>query len=289
MDYMDHMNRCVRLYPQRHRLAASPARKFVALTGHLFTEYRRKYFMMRLEQAGRTHVGLVREKNEDAMLLAPDVGLFVVCDGMGGHVGGQVASNLAVRTIDQVVRSQTLGPPEDRDVLVTAIKSANLAIFNQARQDPSLHNMGTTVVGIRQQGDHLHVCHVGDSRIYRMVYTSAELQQVTRDHSLVNLHEDNPELARRYGPPNDNVIVRAVGLHEVVEVDHQLVPMQPGDVYLLCCDGLTDMVDDWILREVMVEAATAPTLDESCDALIRAALSFGGVDNTTAILLRIAP
>ncbi len=244
--------------------------------------------MMRLEQAGRTHVGLVREKNEDAMLLAPDIGLFVVCDGMGGHVGGQVASNLAVRTIDQVIRSQQRPAAEDREILVTAIKNANRAIFSQAKQDPNLHNMGTTVVGIRQHGDTLQVCHVGDSRIYRLVYTSGELIQVTRDHSLVNLYEDNPELARRYGPPNDNVIVRAVGLHEAVEVEHQVVNMQLGDVYLLCCDGLTDMVDDWILREVMSEAATAPTLDESCDALIRAALSFGGVDNTTAILLRVA-
>jgi protein phosphatase len=244
--------------------------------------------MMRLEQAGRTHVGLVREKNEDAMLVAPDIGLYVVCDGMGGHVGGQVASNLAVRTIDQVIRSQQRPPPEDREILVTAIKSANRAIFSQARQDPTLHNMGTTVVGIRQQGDSLQVCHVGDSRIYRLVYSSGELIQVTRDHSLVNLYEDNPDLARRYGPPSDNVIVRAVGLHDAVEVEHQVVNMQIGDVYLLCCDGLTDMVDDWILREVMSEAATAPTLDESCDALIRAALSFGGVDNTTAILLRVA-
>ena len=151
------------------------------------------------------------------MLLAPDIGLYVVCDGMGGHVGGQVASNLAVKTIDQVIRGGQRPRPGPR-ILVTAIKSANRAIFTQARQDPTLHNMGTTVVGIRQNGDTLQVCHVGDSRIYRLVYSSGELIQVTRDHSLVNLYEDNPELARRYGPPNDNVIVRAVGLHEAVEV-----------------------------------------------------------------------
>lgn len=246
--------------------------------------------MMRLEQASRTHVGLVREKNEDSMLVAPDIGIYVVCDGMGGHVGGQVASQLAVSTIDQVVRTgHPPQPPEDRDPLVTAIRCANYSIFTRARQDPSLHNMGTTVVGVRQQGDVLHICHVGDSRMYRLVYASGELLQVTRDHSLVNLYEDNPELAKRYGPPNDNVIVRAVGLNENVEVEYQAMNLQLGDVFLLCCDGLTDMVDDWILQQVMSDAATAHNLDEQCDALIRAALSFGGVDNTTAILLRVVP
>ncbi len=245
--------------------------------------------MMRLEQAGRTHVGLVREKNEDSMLLSPDLGLWVVCDGMGGHVGGQVASQLAVKTIDYVIRSGRIPSAAEGEVLVTAIKSANLAIFNQARSDPSLHNMGTTVVGVRQEGNVLHMCHVGDSRIYRLSYHSGDLIQVTRDHSLVNLYEDNPELARRYGPPNDNVIVRAVGLHDAVEVEYRRETLQPGDIYLLCCDGLTDMVDDWILREVMSDAANATNLDEAADSLIRAALSNGGVDNTTAILLRVIP
>lgn len=223
------------------------------------------------------------------MLLCPDLALWVVCDGMGGHVGGQVASQLAVKTIEQVVRRGEQPSPEDTEVLATAIRHANLAIYNQARSDPNLHNMGTTVVGVRQDGNVLHLCHVGDSRIYRLSYHSGDLVQVTRDHSLVNLYEDNPELARRYGPPNDNVIVRAVGLHETVEVEHQKESMSPGDIYLLCCDGLTDMVDDWILKEVMSDAANATNLEEATDSLIRAALSNGGVDNTTAILLRVLP
>jgi len=223
------------------------------------------------------------------MLMAPDLGLWAVCDGMGGHVGGQVASQLAVRTIEQTLRSGQAPGGDDLDILVTAIKNANFAIFNQARSDPSLHNMGTTVVGIRQEGAIVHLCHVGDSRIYRLSGASGDLVQVTRDHSLVNLYEDNPELARRYGPPNDNVIVRAVGLHEAVEVEHQKESMQVGDVYLLCCDGLTDMVDDWILREVMHDATMSGNLEEACDSLVRAALSSGGVDNTTAILLRVLP
>ncbi|MCS6913098.1 MAG: protein phosphatase 2C domain-containing protein [Myxococcales bacterium] len=242
--------------------------------------------MLRLEHVGRTHVGLVREKNEDALLLAPDLGLFSVCDGMGGHVGGQVASQLAVKTIEEVVRSG-VHDPEDADVLATAIRRANAAIYAQARSDPSLHNMGTTVVAVRQQGNLLHVCHVGDSRIYRLSASSGELVQITRDHSLVNLYQDNPELAVHFGPPNENVIVRAVGLREDIEVDHQVQELHPGDMFLLCCDGLTDMVDDWILREVMVDAISSD-LEEACDALIRAALNYGGVDNITAILLRVS-
>lgn len=243
--------------------------------------------MMRLDAVGRTHVGLVREKNEDSMLLSPDLCLYSVCDGMGGHVGGQVASQLAVKTIDEVVRAAGAPAPNQPECLISAIRAANLAIYNQARNDISLHNMGTTVVAVRQQGDSLHVCHVGDSRIYRLSYEKGDLVQVTRDHSLINLYEDNPELAVHFGPPNDNVIVRAVGLREDVEVDHQVLPLLAGDIYLLCCDGLTDMVDDWILREVMVDASMSGNLDEACDSLVRAALANGGVDNTTAILLRV--
>src|SRR5581483_7761486 len=187
---------------------------------------------LRIESAGKTDVGLVREKNEDSMLIEPSLGLFVVCDGMGGHVGGQVASQLAVATINEVVRSNNPKPaPDEPDQLVTAIRCANAAVFNKAKAEPALHNMGTTVVAIRQEADLLHLCHVGDSRIYRL--RQGSLDQVTRDHSLINLYEENPELAARFGPPNSNVIVRAVGLRPEVEVDHRVIAMEPGDLYLL--------------------------------------------------------
>jgi protein phosphatase len=239
---------------------------------------------LRIESAGKTDVGLVREKNEDSMLIDPTVGLYVVCDGMGGHVGGQVASQLAVATISEMIRSSGAAAEGDPDRMVTAIKSANNAVFTKAKADPSLHNMGTTVVAIRQEEDLLHLCHVGDSRIYRLRQDT--LEQVTRDHSLINLYEDNPELAARFGPPNSNVIVRAIGLRPEVEVDHRVIAMETGDMYLLCCDGLTDMVDDWMLKEMMADAVDG-SIDEACEALVRAALSNGGVDNTTVILLRI--
>src|SRR5947209_11170765 len=212
---------------------------------------------LRIESAGKTDVGLVREKNEDSMLIDPTVGLYVVCDGMGGHVGGQVASQLAVATISEVIRSANAAAPSaeggDADKLVTSIKAANQAVFAKAKADPSLHNMGTTVVAIREDGDLIHLCHVGDSRIYRL--RQDKLEQVTRDHSLINLYEDNPELAARFGPPNSNVIVRAVGLRDQVEVDHRVIAMEPADMYLLCCYGLTDMVDDWSLKDMLADAS----------------------------------
>ncbi|MEO9196925.1 MAG: protein phosphatase 2C domain-containing protein, partial [Polyangia bacterium] len=190
-----------------------------------------------LESAGKTDVGLVREKNEDSMLLEPAYGLYVVCDGMGGHVGGQVASQLSAATISECVRTKNPAPGADEpDQLVTAIRAANAAVFGKARAEPALHNMGTTVVALRGEGNFVHVCHVGDSRIYRL--RQGNFEQITRDHSLVNLYEENPELAVRFGPPNSNVIVRAVGLRDVVEVDHRKISVEAGDIFLLCCDGL---------------------------------------------------
>ena len=239
----------------------------------------------RVESAGRTDVGLVREKNEDSFLVEPDLGVFVVCDGMGGHVGGQVASQTAVATILETVK-QGVESATDPDRLATAILAANRAVFKRAKGDPALHNMGTTVVAIREDNDLVHLCHVGDSRIYRL--RQGKFEQVTRDHSLVNLYAENPALAAKFGPANENVIVRAIGLREEVEVDHRAIAMEEGDMYLLCSDGLTDMVDDWILKELLEDTALGgTTIDECADAMIRAALSNGGVDNVTALVMKI--
>ncbi len=238
----------------------------------------------RLESAGRSDVGLVREKNEDSFVVDPDLGIYVVCDGMGGHVGGQVASQTSVAKIAEVIR-QGIEPEEgEADRMVRAIRAANKAVYDRAKSDPNLHNMGTTVVALREDGDLLHICHVGDSRIYRV--RQGQIEQVTVDHSLVNLYATNPELAAKFGPANENVIVRAVGLREEVEVDHKPAAMEDGDIYLLCSDGLTDMVDDWILKELL-EDGLQGSIDEVADALIRAALGSGGVDNVTAVVVRI--
>jgi protein phosphatase len=201
---------------------------------------------------------------------------------MGGHVGGQVASQLAVATIAEVIRAGHGPMNGDPDSLVTAIKSANGAVFSKAKADPSLHNMGTTVVAIRADGDLLHVCHVGDSRIYRL--RQGTFEQVTRDHSLINLYADHPEMAGKLGPAHSNIIVRAVGLHEYVEVDHKIVEVEDGDVYLLCSDGLVDMAEDWMVREMLT---SGESLEDTAATLVRAANTHGGADNISVIVVRV--
>jgi protein phosphatase len=238
----------------------------------------------RVDSAARSDVGSVRERNEDAYVIDEELGVYAVCDGMGGHVGGQVASRTAVEALVEALRGGDF-TGEDPDRLATAIRRANRAVYRRAKSDPALHNMGTTIVAIRRDGDLLHLCHVGDSRIYRL--REDRLEQVTRDHSLVNLYADNPALASRFGPAHDNVIVRAVGLHDSVDVDHRVIAMEHDDLYLLCSDGLTDMVDDWIIRELLADAREAPVA-ECAEALIRAALSNGGIDNVTGLVLRVA-
>ena len=240
----------------------------------------------RIESAGRSDVGLVRDKNEDSFVVDPDLGIYVVCDGMGGHVGGQVASQTAVAKITEVIREREQISIDlvDPDPLAAAIRLANWAVYTKARQDKTLHNMGTTVVGVREDGDILHLCHVGDSRIYRL--REGRFEQLTMDHSLANLVAMAPELASQFPQASEHVIVRAVGLRDNVEVDHRAVALDEEDMYLLCSDGLTDMVDDWILKELL-EDGRRYGVDECADAMIRAALGNGGVDNVTAIVLRV--
>jgi PPM family protein phosphatase len=235
----------------------------------------------RLEHAGITDVGVQRTQNEDSILLVPEVGVFAICDGMGGHASGAVASQLAVATISEVMRTGNPPPAEGEEPLVTAILAANQTVFHQALADPNCHGMGTTVVAIRLDIDAVHVCHVGDSRIYLL--RGGELNQITRDHSLINLYADNPELVGKLGPAHSNVIVRAVGLHDQVEVEHRRVPLEAGDTFLLCSDGLVDMVDDWMVREMMT---SGDDLQTTAANLVRAANANGGSDNVSVILAR---
>ncbi len=237
----------------------------------------------RLVHAGATDVGVQRNHNEDSILLEPDFAAFVICDGMGGHASGAVASSVSVQTISESLRNGTAkaAAANGQEPLVAAILAANARVFQQSRTDPKCHGMGTTVVGIRLEGPSMHVCHIGDSRIYLL--RRGDLTQMTRDHSLVNLYADHPELVGKLGPAHDNIIVRAVGLHENVEVEHNVMAIESGDIYMLCSDGLIDMVDDWMIREMMT---TDEDLDTMTKTLIRAANNHGGSDNVSVILVR---
>lgn len=255
---------------------------------------------VRFESAAHTDVGRERQVNEDAYRLLPEENLWVLADGMGGHVGGKVASRMAVDAIaDFMVRWRREPDFEwpfeimesrgfDENSLVNAVRVANVRVYNRAQVDETCANMGTTVVAITYSPEAgLVIAHVGDSRCYRLRGDS--LVQLTDDHSLVNhlmrhFHLSEAEARARAG---SNVIVRAVGLEDDVEPDLNVDQPLPGDVYLACSDGLTDLVEDWIIQQIL--AGHADDLGEAARALVRAANMAGGTDNITVMLLKCLP
>lgn len=232
-----------------------------------------------LRAVGRTDVGAQRTQNEDAMYYDDFLGVYVVCDGMGGHASGQVASDIAIRTIVHSLKTGDPLPAPGQDALVAAMKAANAAVFQRSLSDPTCHGMGTTAVGLRFEENLVHICHCGDSRAYLL--RQGVLQQITRDHSLRNLYQDRPDLVGTLGPATSNVIIRAVGLDASVEIEHNAMPPEHNDIFMLCCDGLSDLVDDWMLREIMT---SGDALEVVAENLIRAANNNGGTDNITVVL-----
>jgi serine/threonine protein phosphatase PrpC len=253
---------------------------------------------MELEVFGITDVGLEREHNEDAYLLMPEADLCLVADGMGGHRAGDVASGLAVATIAEFFRASESGDSTwpyrfdptitfEENRLLTAIQLANAAILRQARNQSQQQGMGTTIVSLiaSRTKNRLYVCHVGDSRCYRIRNDSIE--QLTIDHSLYNEYAQSmPELGEeRLAALPRNVITRALGMQEEVKVDLKQLEAQVDDIYLLCSDGLSTMVPDAkilsTLREQGYERET------SLKALVTAALEAGGEDNVTVVMVRV--
>jgi serine/threonine protein phosphatase PrpC len=230
---------------------------------------------------GLTDVGRQRSHNEDTLYVDNDIGLYVVCDGMGGHVAGSTASMLAVRTIVEFVDSLNPADTQKEAVLPAAIKQANEAVFKKSMDDAACRGMGTTVVALLEEVDGIHLCHAGDSRIYLL--RGGNLQRVTRDHSLENLYRDQPELVGQLGPATSNVIVRAVGLEPSVEVEHTVMQVRPGDTFLLCSDGLSDTLSDSTIKSIML---SPHPLDAMVRALVKAANDAGGNDNISVILVR---
>jgi len=234
-----------------------------------------------LRAVGRTDVGVQRTQNEDAMYFDDFLGCYVVCDGMGGHASGQVASDLAIRTIVHSLKTGDPPPAPGQDPMVAAMRAANAAVFQRAQVDQACHGMGTTAVGLRVEEGIFHVCHCGDSRAYLLRH--GQFHQLTRDHSLRNLYQDRPDLVGQLGPATSNVIIRAVGLDAAVEIEHNTIAIEHGDLYLLCCDGLSDLVDDWMIREIVT---SGESLEAMADNLIRAANNNGGTDNITVVLVQ---
>jgi serine/threonine protein phosphatase PrpC len=249
---------------------------------------------MRIRYAAKTDPGLKRNHNEDYFSLIEEEQLFLVADGMGGHACGEVASKMAADVVREFfVRSKDddatwpfkmdgqLSYLENR--LVVSIKVANQKIFEAAGRDSRLKGMGTTVVLGQIAGDKFYIAHVGDSRCYRV--RGADVQQLTRDHSLLEDYKDaRPDMSdeeqRKF--PHKNVITRALGMRENVQVDCMGEAIADGDIFLICSDGLSGMIDNRKIGELVNKSSD---LEQTVTSLIDAANGAGGADNITVLAL----
>ena len=241
---------------------------------------------------GLTDRGIVRKQNQDTFscqeLRIMDGAMLVVCDGMGGARGGNIASRL---TCDTFCGSFLAGidPFDDMQALAghmkQALEMANEAVFARSGEDPECSGMGTTLVAAAVTSQGAAVLNVGDSRAYHISRTGG-IRQITRDHSvvadMVERGEIRPEEARTN--PNRNLITRAVGTAETVPGDFFFVPMREDDMLLLCSDGLTNLLEDDELAAIILQQSD---LQAGCEGLIRAALLKGAPDNVTAVLLKM--
>ncbi|HUB99396.1 MAG TPA: Stp1/IreP family PP2C-type Ser/Thr phosphatase [Solirubrobacterales bacterium] len=231
------------------------------------------------EQAVRTDTGRQRNANEDSVFTRSP--LFVVADGMGGAQAGEVASKAAVESFE---RELPQAPPER--VLEETIESANRTIHELARKDPSLAGMGTTTTAaiVDLEAEEVAIGHVGDSRAYR--FRSGKLEQLTRDHSLVEEMRRKGQLtdAQAEDHPQRSIITRALGPEPAVKVDVQTVPAQPGDVFLICSDGLTTMLDDDHIARLLGRSSS---IEAAVRALVDEANRAGGRDNITVVAFRL--
>jgi protein phosphatase len=249
-----------------------------------------------IEMATATHAGMVRAHNEDSIGTDSSIGLAVLADGMGGYNAGEVASGIAVALVTKETRdtvAQILPFEKDRtsgqlmavSILRNVIGRANTSIFQAAGSQPQYAGMGTTLVVALLCDNQISVGHVGDSRLYRL--RGAELTQLTRDHSLLQEQIDSgmitKEMARR--SQNKNLVTRAVGIEPEVEADINTFEAKEGDMYLLCSDGLNDMVEDEDI--LLTLSSLQANLPLAASQLVQMANDNGGRDNISVILIRV--
>ena len=249
----------------------------------------------KIEMAAVTDVGRKRSHNEDTVASDPELGIAILCDGMGGYKAGEVASQLAVQMIMDELRTglreartgntdEASGFSPESMLLKESIERANEAIFRTAQSQPQCQGMGTTLVSAAFYDDRMAVAHVGDSRLYRI--RGGQLEQLTSDHSLLQELVDKgfytPEEAKQ--SLNKNLVTRAVGIELKVIPDVQEELVLPGDIYLLCSDGLSDLVADDEIHLTLDKYSA--NLDEAAKALVQLANDHGGKDNISVILVR---
>ena len=252
--------------------------------------------MIRVKACGLSDVGRARTHNEDCFGIDPEHQMFVVADGMGGHNHGEVASRIAVKAIQEFIEQtadhDTTWPfvydarlQRHSNRLKTAIRMAHDKVLRAIRHDGSLIGMGTTVVGFLMKGRIAAIAHVGDSRAYRL--RAGKLDLLTQDHTWVNEQVVagylSAEQARAH--PLKNVVTRALGGESEVLVDVREVEVEPGDLFILCSDGLTTMLND---HEILERLAGATPLEERAHDLVREANTKGGLDNITVLLAEVS-
>jgi len=250
---------------------------------------------MHLEADARTDPGPVRENNEDMFSVNEDVGLFIVADGMGGHASGEVASRIAVDSVVDVLLGE-LDPDETRldrahadddeavrERLRYAMNQASLHIRKEAIANPVHSGMGTTLVVLLIEDEIAHLGHVGDSRIY--LCRDGSIQRLTRDHTVVQQEIDagrlTPELARIV--PHKNILTQSIGYHGPVEPDTLTRPVVPGDIFILCTDGLSDVLEDQEIGRLARETS----FDDLAEVLVQNALEAGTEDNVTVVVVAV--
>ena len=238
---------------------------------------------MLLRSAASTHVGMRRQSNEDRYAIVPDLGLYLVADGMGGHKAGQVASHLAAEGSIRAIEALQGASVSLAERLRHAVACANREIFTAAQAKPELSGMGTTFVGMLFGGDRLALAHVGDSRAYLL--RQGRLRGLTDDHSIVGellrRHEISAADAAQH--PHRHVLTRALGIRPRTEPDLAEMTPQEGDVFIMCSDGLTGFVDD---KEIAEHLMSEPDLEAAAAALVDTANRAGGQDNITVLLVR---
>jgi serine/threonine protein phosphatase PrpC len=224
--------------------------------------------------ASRTHVGLVRAINEDRVLAQPQIGLWAIADGMGGHSLGDRAATAVVSALSAI------GPQfPSEDVIGSAIQSANATIFKTGQSARVV--CGSTVAGLAISGGAAFVFWIGDSRVYRL--RGKHLTRLTTDHSVVQELRDAGVLTEQQmrSDPRNNIITRAVGIQPEVMADFASVDVQQDDLFLICSDGLSDLIDD----KNIIDLLRSEKIEESADELIRASLAAGGFDNISLIIV----
>ncbi len=248
---------------------------------------------MRIISSGISDVGRKRDRNEDAFLINEELQLYVVADGMGGHVGGEYASALAVNTVEEVVSAMEfpdtykVGDVDPAEVIrgrvAGAVSAAGQKIHAWAEEHQEYRGMGTTAVALLIHGTNAFIAHVGDSRLYSV--RDGAIEQITEDHSLVaqSIREGllTAEQAKRHRMRN--VITRALGFEEDVEVDVQIRALRRGDRFLICSDGLSGKVEDNEMRDLVCRY----DVQEACRQLVGLACARGGEDNITVVLVEI--